>query len=93
MLKVIAGHFKSLSDALEIKARTDSVNEKITYAGEMQSTLRQLLTEVSIPYIPSNRSYSISSRALRTTWKSLSSCSSPLRLSLCVASLDSYVHH
>ncbi|KAL1687776.1 hypothetical protein GGG16DRAFT_127717 [Schizophyllum commune] len=40
-------HFKSLSDALEIKARTDSVNEKITYAGEMQSTLRQLLTESS----------------------------------------------
>ena len=53
-LTVTIGHFKSLSDALEIKARTDSVNEKITYAGEMQSTLRQLLTEVCIRLIKSN---------------------------------------
>ncbi|THV07442.1 hypothetical protein K435DRAFT_742622 [Dendrothele bispora CBS 962.96] len=40
-------HFKSLSKALEVKSRTDSVNEKITYAGEAQSVLRQLLTESS----------------------------------------------
>jgi uncharacterized Rmd1/YagE family protein len=41
------GYFKSVSEALEIKARTALVNEKITYAAEVQSVLRQLLTEVS----------------------------------------------
>ncbi|KAL0573700.1 hypothetical protein V5O48_008271 [Marasmius crinis-equi] len=40
-------HFKAMSDALEINHRTVSVNEKITYAAEVQSTLRQLLTESS----------------------------------------------
>ncbi|KAF8656182.1 hypothetical protein AX16_002622 [Volvariella volvacea WC 439] len=40
-------HFKSLSDALEVKQRTMSVNDKITYAAEAQSVLRQLLTESS----------------------------------------------
>ncbi|TFK75233.1 hypothetical protein BDN72DRAFT_892574 [Pluteus cervinus] len=40
-------HFKSLSDALEVKARAMSVNDKITYAAEAQSVLRQLLTESS----------------------------------------------
>jgi len=40
-------YFKSLSDALEVKARTASVNDKITYAAEAQSVLRQLLTESS----------------------------------------------
>ncbi|KAF8149928.1 hypothetical protein B0H34DRAFT_757148 [Crassisporium funariophilum] len=40
-------YFKSLSDALEVKARTASVNDKITYAAEAQSMLRQLLTESS----------------------------------------------
>ncbi|KAF9267741.1 hypothetical protein L218DRAFT_854520 [Marasmius fiardii PR-910] len=40
-------HFKAMSDALEINSRTDSVNEKITYAAEVQSVLRQLLTESS----------------------------------------------
>jgi len=39
--------FNSLSDALEVKARTTSVNNKITYAAEAQSVLRQLLTEKS----------------------------------------------
>lgn len=29
-----------------MRARTSSVNDKITYAAEMQSVLRQLLTEV-----------------------------------------------
>lgn len=56
--------FKSMTAALEVKARTHAVNEKITYATEVnfilplvhlsfvsvrtqvQSTLRQLLTEV-----------------------------------------------
>lgn len=41
-------YFNSVSDALEIKARTQSINEKITYAAELQSVLRQLLTEVGI---------------------------------------------
>lgn len=40
-------YFKSLSDALEVRARTASVNDKITYAAEAQSVLRQLLTESS----------------------------------------------
>lgn len=39
-------YFKRLSEALEIKARAASVNQKITYAAEVQSVLRQLLTEV-----------------------------------------------
>ncbi|KAG8917035.1 hypothetical protein FRC01_002702 [Tulasnella sp. 417] len=38
-------YFKSVSSALEIKLRTKSVNDKITYAAELQSTLRELLTE------------------------------------------------
>ncbi|KAJ7104141.1 hypothetical protein B0H15DRAFT_766261 [Mycena belliarum] len=40
-------YFNSLSDALDVKIRTDSVNDKITYAVEAQSVLRQLLTETS----------------------------------------------
>ncbi|KAG7089593.1 hypothetical protein E1B28_011260 [Marasmius oreades] len=40
-------HFKAMSDALEVNHRTDSVNDKITYAAEVQSVLRQLLTESS----------------------------------------------
>ncbi|KAF4597346.1 hypothetical protein EYR40_007798 [Pleurotus pulmonarius] len=44
---VLEGYFNSMSDALEIKARTTSVNDKITYATEAQSVLRQLLTESS----------------------------------------------
>ncbi|KAF8199681.1 hypothetical protein BJ912DRAFT_1020245 [Pholiota molesta] len=43
----LEGYFKSMGDALEIKARTNSFNDKITYAAEAQSTLRQLLTESS----------------------------------------------
>jgi uncharacterized Rmd1/YagE family protein len=43
----LEGFFNSLSDALEVRARTTSVNEKITYAAEAQSVLRQLLTEKS----------------------------------------------
>lgn len=40
------GYFNSLSAALEVKARTRAVNDKITYAAELQSVLRQLLHEV-----------------------------------------------
>jgi hypothetical protein len=40
------GYFNSLSAALEVKARTRAVNDKITYAAEVQSVLRQLLHEV-----------------------------------------------
>ncbi|KAG6817657.1 hypothetical protein H0H87_005414 [Tephrocybe sp. NHM501043] len=39
--------FDSMTDALEVKERTASVNDKITYAAEAQSVLRQLLTESS----------------------------------------------
>ncbi|KAI0091283.1 hypothetical protein BDY19DRAFT_934917 [Irpex rosettiformis] len=44
---VLEGYFNSLSNALEMKARVRTVNDKITYAAEMQSVLRQLLTETS----------------------------------------------
>ncbi|RDB26312.1 MIOREX complex component 10 [Hypsizygus marmoreus] len=40
-------YFDSLTDALDVKERTTSVNDKITYAAEAQSVLRQLLTESS----------------------------------------------
>ncbi|KAJ7475867.1 hypothetical protein FB451DRAFT_1245070 [Mycena latifolia] len=40
-------YFNSMSHALDVKVRTDSVNDKITYAAEAQSVLRQLLTETS----------------------------------------------
>jgi len=44
---VLEGYFHSLSAALEVKARTRAVNDKITYAAEVQSVLRQLLHETS----------------------------------------------
>jgi len=44
---VLEGYFNTLSNALEMRTRTRSVNDKITYAAEMQSVLRQLLTETS----------------------------------------------
>ncbi|PCH42394.1 hypothetical protein WOLCODRAFT_132359 [Wolfiporia cocos MD-104 SS10] len=40
----LENYFHSLSSALEMRARTRSVNDKITYAAEMQSVLRELLT-------------------------------------------------
>ncbi|TFK40378.1 hypothetical protein BDQ12DRAFT_680859 [Crucibulum laeve] len=43
----LESYFKSLSNALEVKTRTASVNDKITYAADIQSILRQLLTESS----------------------------------------------
>ncbi|KZT40010.1 hypothetical protein SISSUDRAFT_1060667 [Sistotremastrum suecicum HHB10207 ss-3] len=44
---ILEGYFNSMSEALEIKGRTVSVNEKITYAVETQSLLRELLAESS----------------------------------------------
>ncbi|RDX57492.1 hypothetical protein OH76DRAFT_1425460 [Lentinus brumalis] len=44
---VLEGYFNSLSNALDVRARIRSVNDKITYAAEMQSVLRELLTETS----------------------------------------------
>jgi len=44
---VLEGYFNSLTTALEVKARTGAVNDKITYAAEVQSVLRQLLHETS----------------------------------------------
>ncbi|KAI0784848.1 hypothetical protein C8Q75DRAFT_723666 [Abortiporus biennis] len=43
----LESYFKSLSTALEMRTRTTLLNDKITYAAEMQSVLRQLLTETS----------------------------------------------
>ncbi|KAJ1307992.1 hypothetical protein OPQ81_002065 [Rhizoctonia solani] len=43
----LEGYFDSVSEALEIKARADSVNAKITYAAELQGLLRELLAESS----------------------------------------------
>lgn len=43
-------YFKAMSNALEIKSRTQVVNAKITYAVEVQSVLRDLLTEVRVSY-------------------------------------------
>ena len=43
---VDTAYFNSLSAALEVKTRTRAVNDKITYAAEVQSVLRQLLHEV-----------------------------------------------
>ncbi|TBU33286.1 hypothetical protein BD311DRAFT_748288 [Dichomitus squalens] len=44
---VLEGYFNTLSNALDMKTRIRSVNDKITYAAEMQSVLRELLTETS----------------------------------------------
>ncbi|KEP46793.1 hypothetical protein V565_181420 [Rhizoctonia solani 123E] len=44
---VLEGYFDSVSEALEIKARADSVNAKITYVAELQGLLRELLAESS----------------------------------------------
>ncbi|PVG04432.1 putative RMD1-protein required for meiotic division [Serendipita vermifera] len=40
-------YFQEMSDALDIKSRTQLVNAKITYAVELQSVMRELLTEAS----------------------------------------------
>jgi hypothetical protein len=46
LMMVATGYFHSLNAALEVKARTRAVNDKITYAAEVQSVIRQLLHEV-----------------------------------------------
>ncbi|EJD06693.1 DUF155-domain-containing protein [Fomitiporia mediterranea MF3/22] len=43
----LEAYFKSISDGLDIRARTQLLNNKITYASEVQSVLRELLTESS----------------------------------------------
>ncbi|PAV16037.1 hypothetical protein PNOK_0765700 [Pyrrhoderma noxium] len=43
----LEAYFQTMADALDIKSRTHSLNEKITYAAEVQSVLRELLTESS----------------------------------------------
>ncbi|OCB84712.1 DUF155-domain-containing protein [Sanghuangporus baumii] len=43
----LEAYFNSISDALDIRSRTRSLNNKITYAAEVQSVLRELLTESS----------------------------------------------
>jgi len=44
---VLESYFTSMTDALDMKLRTKSVNDKITYAAEVQSVLRELLAESS----------------------------------------------
>lgn len=44
---VLERYFKEMSDALEIRSRTQLVNAKVTYAVELQSVMRELLTEAS----------------------------------------------
>ncbi|THH06429.1 hypothetical protein EW145_g4092 [Phellinidium pouzarii] len=43
----LESYFESMADALDISTRTNSLNDKITYAAEVQSVLRELLTESS----------------------------------------------
>ena len=47
-MKHLAEHFTTMSNALDIKSRTQLVNAKITYAVELQSVMRELLTEVNV---------------------------------------------
>lgn len=66
-----AGYFHSLNAALEVKARTRAVNDKITYAAEVQSVLRQLLHEVRIlPCSASQEGDSHSPRHPALAWNS-----------------------
>ncbi|TDL16568.1 hypothetical protein BD410DRAFT_777074 [Rickenella mellea] len=44
---VLEGYFNSVTEALDLNPRTRLVNDKITYAAEVQSVLRQLITETS----------------------------------------------
>lgn len=45
---MFSGYFDSVATEFEIKERMDAINKKIDYAQEVQSTLRALLTEVSL---------------------------------------------
>lgn len=51
------GYFKSLSDALEVKARTSSVNDKITYAAEVNWYSRGIERTHTYDYPRCNRCY------------------------------------
>lgn len=50
----MVGYFNSLNEALEVKARTMSVNEKITYAAEVMDLLSRCspLTDLILRYNP-----------------------------------------
>jgi hypothetical protein len=62
-----------VSSALEMRGRLRSVNDKITYAAEVQSTLRQLLTEVSsIPLKLLSIVLTFDTSPLVTVWNSVS---------------------
>ncbi len=78
------GYFNSLSAALEVKARTRAVNDKITYAAEVQSVLRQLLHEVclslSLLRDPQDNDTSHLRRHPALAWSSSLSCLSQSRL-------------
>jgi hypothetical protein len=79
---VVPGYFHSLNAALEVKARTRAVNDKITYAAEVQSVLRQLLHEVRIlPCSTLRENDTHSPRRPALAWSSSLSRSSQLKLS------------
>lgn len=44
-------YFDAISREFEMKERIDTINQKIDYASEVQSTLRALLTEVRLTSI------------------------------------------
>ena len=44
----VVAYFDSIATEFEIKERIETINKKIDYAQEVQSTLRALLTEVSV---------------------------------------------
>jgi uncharacterized Rmd1/YagE family protein len=43
----LAAYFDAVSSEFEMEDRIETINQKIDYASEVQSTLRALLTEVS----------------------------------------------
>jgi hypothetical protein len=46
-----SAYFDAVSSEFEMEDRIETINQKIDYASEVQSTLRALLTEVSRLYI------------------------------------------
>ena len=44
----VTAYFDAVSSEFEMEDRIETINQKIDYASEVQSTLRALLTEVSI---------------------------------------------
>lgn len=45
---MLSAYFDAVSTEFEIEDRIETLNQKIDYASEVQSTLRALLTEVRI---------------------------------------------